>query len=114
MELTTFPNGKHDDQADSTSQALDWVKQGTRTYGLLEYCRREALRSGLPIDPALLDDDVFYPDGEPVKCRKCGNEGAAQYGSTHHCNQCAHEWKDIRRWREDSDIPRCHLETGEQ
>ena len=25
-ELTTFPNGKHDDQADSTSQALDWVK----------------------------------------------------------------------------------------
>jgi predicted phage terminase large subunit-like protein len=27
-ELTTFPKGKHDDQADSTSQALDWVRQG--------------------------------------------------------------------------------------
>jgi len=26
-ELATFPNGKHDDQADSTSQALDWFKQ---------------------------------------------------------------------------------------
>ena len=26
-ELTTFPRGKHDDQADSTSQALDWIKQ---------------------------------------------------------------------------------------
>jgi predicted phage terminase large subunit-like protein len=25
-ELTTFPKGKHDDQADSTSQALDWAK----------------------------------------------------------------------------------------
>ena len=25
-ELATFPNGKHDDQADSTSQALDWMK----------------------------------------------------------------------------------------
>jgi predicted phage terminase large subunit-like protein len=25
-ELTIFPNGKHDDQADSTSQALDWIK----------------------------------------------------------------------------------------
>jgi predicted phage terminase large subunit-like protein len=25
-ELATFPNGKYDDQADSTSQALDWVK----------------------------------------------------------------------------------------
>ena len=27
-ELTTFPKGKHDDQADSTSQALDWAKTG--------------------------------------------------------------------------------------
>ena len=26
-ELTSFPNGKYDDQADSTSQALDWFKQ---------------------------------------------------------------------------------------
>jgi predicted phage terminase large subunit-like protein len=26
-ELTTFPKGKHDDQTDSTSQALDWFKQ---------------------------------------------------------------------------------------
>jgi predicted phage terminase large subunit-like protein len=25
-ELANFPNGKHDDQADSTSQALDWFK----------------------------------------------------------------------------------------
>jgi predicted phage terminase large subunit-like protein len=91
QELTTFPNGKHDDQADSTSQALDWVKQGTHTYPVLEYMRREAFRNGLPIDPAFLDDDVFYPEGEPVKCRQCGNEGAAQYGSTYHCNQCGHE-----------------------
>ncbi len=27
-ELTTFPKGKHDDQVDSTSQALDWIRQG--------------------------------------------------------------------------------------
>ena len=26
-ELTTFPKSKYDDQADSTSQALDWQKQ---------------------------------------------------------------------------------------
>ena len=26
-ELSTFPNGKYDDQADSTSQALDWIKE---------------------------------------------------------------------------------------
>ncbi len=27
-ELATFPKGKYDDQCDSTSQALDWVKKG--------------------------------------------------------------------------------------
>jgi hypothetical protein len=26
LELTVFPNGKHDDQADSTAQFLDWYK----------------------------------------------------------------------------------------
>jgi len=37
-ELTSFPNGKYDDQADSTSQALDWFKQTSMEsqYGLLE------------------------------------------------------------------------------
>jgi len=45
-ELKGFPNGKFDDQADSTSQALDWFKQGsgTRTYDLFEYYKREAGR----------------------------------------------------------------------
>ena len=43
-ELTTFPKGKYDDQADSTSQALDWFKQECMTprYGLFEYYRQEA------------------------------------------------------------------------
>jgi predicted phage terminase large subunit-like protein len=27
-ELTAFPNGKHDDQVDSTAQMLDWFKRG--------------------------------------------------------------------------------------
>ena len=26
-EFRLFPKGKHDDQVDSTSQALDWVRQ---------------------------------------------------------------------------------------
>ena len=29
-ELTVFPNGKHDDQVDSTAQMIDWFKQAGR------------------------------------------------------------------------------------
>jgi predicted phage terminase large subunit-like protein len=45
-ELTSFPKGKFDDQADSTSQALDWFKQYCvrPCYGLLEYYKLEAAR----------------------------------------------------------------------
>jgi hypothetical protein len=43
-ELSSFPKGKYDDQADSTSQALDWFKQQCMNsrYGLLEYYKQEA------------------------------------------------------------------------
>jgi hypothetical protein len=42
-ELTTFPNGKFDDQCDSTSQALDWIKKGIPLrYGLTEYLKQLA------------------------------------------------------------------------
>jgi predicted phage terminase large subunit-like protein len=45
-ELTSFPKGKYDDQADSTSQALDWFKQECMAprYGFIEYLRQEAER----------------------------------------------------------------------
>jgi predicted phage terminase large subunit-like protein len=49
-ELTTFPNGKHDDQTDSTSQALDWIKSRYFTFPLFEYYRLEAAKQGLFLD----------------------------------------------------------------
>ena len=36
-ELSTFPNSKFDDQVDSTSQALDWIKRTSRTDGVWTY-----------------------------------------------------------------------------
>ena len=44
-ELTTFPNAKYDDQADSTSQALSWLKQAPAEPGIITYYRVEAGRT---------------------------------------------------------------------
>jgi len=46
-ELSAFPNGRHDDQVDSTAQMLDWFKQAgsgvpTTNAGIFEYYRQLA------------------------------------------------------------------------
>lgn len=41
-ELCGFPGTKHDDQVDSTSQALQWIREQGDTGGLFEYYRRES------------------------------------------------------------------------
>jgi predicted phage terminase large subunit-like protein len=52
-ELTAFPNGKHDDQVDSTAQLLDWFKQATRDPGgLYDYYR---MLAGELTDPQTVD-----------------------------------------------------------
>ena len=63
-ELTVFPNGKHDDQADSTSQALDWAKQHPSRYPLEQLYERHLLRLrlGLPDDYIFLQCD----EGEEI------------------------------------------------
>ena len=35
-EMTVFPNGKHDDQVDSTAQFLDWLKTPFRGQNIFE------------------------------------------------------------------------------
>ncbi|MGA9550220.1 MAG: phage terminase large subunit [Rhodomicrobium sp.] len=40
-ELTLFPDGRHDDQVDSTSQALAWTKQRPAGWALREIYRQE-------------------------------------------------------------------------
>ncbi len=54
-ELTSFPKGKWNDQADSTSQALDWFKQysGTQVLGLIEYLKQEAEKAKSDQGPRL-------------------------------------------------------------
>ena len=39
---TVFPNGKHDDQVNSTAQFLEWFKKPFPDQGLFECCRQRA------------------------------------------------------------------------
>jgi predicted phage terminase large subunit-like protein len=41
-EMTVFPNGKHDDQVDSTAQFLDWFKRPFPGQNSYELCRQLA------------------------------------------------------------------------
>jgi predicted phage terminase large subunit-like protein len=41
-EMTVFPNGKHDDQVDSTAQFLDWFQTPMPNQGIFELYRRGA------------------------------------------------------------------------
>jgi predicted phage terminase large subunit-like protein len=41
-EMTVFPNGRHDDQVDSTAQFLDWFKRPFPGQGIFEYYRQLA------------------------------------------------------------------------
>jgi len=63
-ELTTFPKGKFDDQCDSTSQALDWVKTGYRFDHLMRVMKHLADRpdsdtSGEQVEARLTQADTL-------------------------------------------------------
>jgi hypothetical protein len=74
-ELTSFPKGKHDDQADSTSQALDWAKQWPSRLPLEEFHERQQLRwkLNLPDDYKKLSQHTSSP--------ATGSVGTANIGS---------------------------------
>lgn len=80
-ELTRFPKGKNDDQADSTSQALNWFKNSSGgVYGLHEYYEREAeniraVRQGGTIPESRTCSAcnvVMNPIPGGLRCPQCG------------------------------------------
>ena len=53
-EMTVFPNGKHDDQVDSTAQFLEWFKRGSSFHRHMEFLRlwdEAAQAAALPRKP---------------------------------------------------------------
>jgi hypothetical protein len=43
--MTSFPKGKFDDQCDSTSQALEWIKSCRAYEGFFKYWELEAAKT---------------------------------------------------------------------
>lgn len=55
-ELLLFPNGKHDDQVDSTSQALAYIGSWMDGRGLIDFTREQALK----LNPPPGKDQVYW------------------------------------------------------
>jgi predicted phage terminase large subunit-like protein len=86
-ELASFPRGKYDDQADSTSQALDWFKNASmnQMYGLLEYeyTKQEVERVKAEQRAATVPESMLCPGCNSVmsqripgglRCAQCGTQ----------------------------------------
>jgi predicted phage terminase large subunit-like protein len=66
-ELTSFPRGKYDDQADSTSQALDWIKHKPWDIGWPRIlARRNMIKEGRFKEVREMDEEYGPPPGEPL------------------------------------------------
>jgi len=125
-ELTTFPGSKHDDQVDSTSQALDWARQQSHTYGVIEYFQREEMKLKLGLDPNYRftqcnkNEEIIavhnttglkirwngqrwvdYDSGglltKQLRCPKCNGTCIGKIGPQNRCSQCGEQWPPVQR-----------------
>jgi predicted phage terminase large subunit-like protein len=85
-ELAVFPNGKYDDQVDSTSQALDWFKNNPThgVYGLIAYEKRMAERA------KAAQQATTIPESMP--CSGCNGVMSQQISGSLRCAQCGAQW----------------------
>jgi predicted phage terminase large subunit-like protein len=86
-ELTVFPNGKHDDQADSTAQFLDWFKMPFRRPGHFRTLPHAGRATATP-------DELLGPPAGATRHRLRAN----LLGPTHQCRP-GRRHRDVGRRR---------------
>jgi predicted phage terminase large subunit-like protein len=95
-ELSIFPNGRHDDQVDQTTQALNRLSAGA-AYGLVEFWMRarvdgsdeQRIAAGLPAKPPVVT-------AETPGCPRCGATTCRQPVSSGgvRCGHCGKGWDE--------------------
>ncbi|MGC1685341.1 MAG: phage terminase large subunit [Candidatus Acidiferrales bacterium] len=85
-EMAVFPNGKYDDQVDSTSQGLDWFKDfsANQTLGLLEYQKQ--------MERAVTREADYSTIPQSRPCEGCGGVMKQPIPSGLRCAQCGAQW----------------------
>lgn len=77
-----FPAGVHDDAVDSTTQALNYLREQSDCLGVIEYLKR--------LDARLTAETAKPTD--PPCCPQCGATCIVNLSGQWHCNQCGHQW----------------------
>jgi predicted phage terminase large subunit-like protein len=85
-ELSIFPNGRFDDQVDSVSQALDWIRNESmnQTFGVFEYEQEEARKVTTRLNLSKIP--------ESIPCPKCGRIMNQPIPGGLRCAQCGEQW----------------------
>jgi predicted phage terminase large subunit-like protein len=110
-EIAAFPRGKYDDQVDSTSQALDWSKQGMGRLGLIDLLKHIDANGGVyalaargnklpgfkqvPFDQQARKNDVDQKPAALIEsrpCEGCGGTMAQRIPGGLRCMQCGAQW----------------------
>ena len=110
-EIASFPKGKYDDQVDSTSQALDWSKQGAGSLGFIELLKKIHANGGVhavfgsrnsrPGCERISSDQQARKNNVAQKalaqtesrpCDGCGGTMTQRIPGGLRCQQCAAQW----------------------
>jgi predicted phage terminase large subunit-like protein len=109
-EISAFPKGKHDDQVDSTSQALHWVREGRDCLGYIDWLKQKAAEEGVyctaqsgratPLrkepywDPRASRNasDRRSTQIESRPCDRCGEIMNQRISYGLRCVQCGNQW----------------------
>jgi hypothetical protein len=81
-EMTSFPKGRFDDQCDSTSQALDWIKGGCPYDGFLSWLEKEAAKANGSLGATQTDT-----------CPSCQSKLISNTGPEKRCGGCGEQWE---------------------